>query len=80
MKGVVVEAKIHHYTHFSGHADEKDLLQWYRSLPKAPKMMLCIVHGVRKGSSQGFRNTMNRRRIDVSRVKIPELREEVIVF
>lgn len=80
MKGVVVEAKIHHYTHFSGHADEKDLLQWYRSLSKAPKMKLCIVHGVREGSSQGLLNTMKRRGIDVSKIKIPELREEVIVF
>jgi predicted metal-dependent RNase len=80
MSGVVVEAKINHYTHFSGHADEKDLFQWYRSLSKAPGMKLSIVHGVREGSSQSFLNTMKRKKMDVTNVRIPRLYEEVIVF
>lgn len=77
---VVVEAKINHYTHFSGHADEKDLFRWYTSLPKAPGMKLSIVHGVREGSSQSFLNTMKRKRMNVTNVGIPRLQEEVIVF
>lgn len=75
-----VNAKINHYTHFSGHADEKDLLRWYTSLPKAPGMKFSIVHGVRKGASRLFRETMQRKGIDVKNVKIPKLKEEVVVF
>ena len=75
-----VIAKINHYTHFSGHADEKDLLQWYRSLPKAPCMKLLIVHGVREKSSTRLERTMQRKGIDVSNMTIPELRQETVIF
>ena len=75
-----VIAKINHYTHFSGHADERDLLQWYRSLSQAPGMKLLIVHGVRDKSSKRLERTMQRKGIDVSNMAIPELRQETVVF
>lgn len=75
-----VKAKINHYTHFSGHADEKDLLQWYRSLPKAPGMKLSIVHGAQKGSSRLLFETMQRKGFNMKHVIIPELKQEIVVF
>jgi Cft2 family RNA processing exonuclease len=75
-----VMAKVNHYTHFSGHADEKDLVQWYRSLSKAAGMKLLIVHGVREKSSTRLERTMQRKGIDISHVMIPELRQEMIIF
>lgn len=77
---VVVAARIYHYEHFSGHADQKDLIQWYRSLPKAKGMKLAIVHGVQDEGCDKLFRAIERKGMDVSGVVIPQLKQVVRVF
>ena len=75
-----VEAKINHYTHFSGHADEDDILDWYMNLPKAPRMKLSIVHGVQKDSSRLLSDKLKRHGVKKEYIIIPRLKQEIVVF
>jgi metallo-beta-lactamase family protein len=41
---VPVRARVSHLEGFSGHADRAEMIDWLRTLPKAPRQV-CVVHG-----------------------------------
>ena len=69
-----VRAEIESIRGISGHADQAELLAWFKAIPKAPGKVF-VVHGEEK-SSLTFANLL-RKEASESDVAVPEYGEEV---
>lgn len=77
---IEVMARVKRMSFLSGHADQKDLWVWYKSLHLKPSVRVVLVHGDRDSSTLGFKHFLLRRKLDAGQegVFIP-MAENILV-